>query len=87
MEGVALYYFNNDNVVREVNSSHKFYSYPSEYKNQNAPGTHIHMIKIYQKLMDQYTIKPNQSTVWKETYGCTNKFRFTSYIYLIKSFR
>ena len=66
MEGFALDYFKNDNIVREFNSSSEFYSYLSEYNKQVAPATHAHMMNIYQKLMGEYMIKENNSNVWDE---------------------
>ena len=46
MEGVALDYFNNDNIVIYVNSSYAFYLYLGEDNTQDAPGTHTHIMNI-----------------------------------------
>ena len=54
---VALDYSNNNNIVKKVNPFPEFYSYPSEYKNQDSPDTHTHMMNIYQILTNEYIIK------------------------------
>ena len=49
MEGVALDYLKNDNVVIEVNLSSVFYSYLRKDIKKDTPDTHDHMINIQQK--------------------------------------
>ena len=50
-------YFNNDNIVREVNTPYEFNEWLSEYNKQDLTDAHTHMLNIYQKLMDKYIIK------------------------------
>ena len=57
MKGVALDYFKNGNIVREVNLSSEVYSYLSEDKNKDESDTHATTENIYQKLMDEYMIE------------------------------
>ena len=47
MGGVALYYFNNYNMVIYANSLSTFYVYLSEDINQDSPDPHAYMINIY----------------------------------------
>ena len=51
-------YFNNDDIVREVNPSPAFYAYLSEDNNKDAPGTSSHMVNPYQKLINECITKP-----------------------------
>ena len=46
MEGVVMDYFNNYNIVREVNTSSTFHSYLGEDKNKDSIDTHTHMISL-----------------------------------------
>ena len=53
MEGVALDYFMNENIVTDYKLSYEFYSYLSKDKNQDTPGTYTNMMNIYQTFMDE----------------------------------
>ena len=46
MEGIDLDYFKHDNIIRQVNTSTEFYSYPSEDNNKDAPATYTYMMDI-----------------------------------------
>ena len=69
MEGVALVYLNNDKMVRDVKWWSVFNSYLSKYNKLDASNTHDHMMNTYHNLMDEYTKKSNDSTVWDGEYG------------------
>ena len=51
-------FFNNDDIVSEVNTSPTSYSYLSEDNNKDAPVTTSHMVNPYQKLINEYITKP-----------------------------
>ena len=52
-EVVALGYFNNNNIVREVNFLSVFCLYLRKDNNQDALDTHTHIMNIYQNLFDE----------------------------------
>ena len=83
MEGVALVYLNNYKLSWEFNPSSKFYSYLSQNNNTDAPGTHSHMMNLYQNLIDEYIIQENDSTVWGEIYCRLKQYRCALPVYLI----
>ena len=85
MEVIALDYFNNDIIVREVNSSSALYSYLSEDNKKYTLVTHDHVANIYQKLMDELIIKTKKSNFWEETDGCAKQYRCALYVYLMKN--
>ena len=41
------------------------------------------MVNIFQHLMDEYIIKPNESTIWEETDGCAKQYRYAIALYLM----
>ena len=73
----------NDNIFQEVNSSSEFYSQLRKDKKQDAPVTHAHRTNIHQKLMNEYIIKPNESTTWEEIDIGSNQYRFALAVYLV----
>ena len=49
MEGVALEYFKNDEIIRNANPSTAFYSYLREDNKQCVPETSAFMMNLCQK--------------------------------------
>ena len=40
-------------------------------------------MNIYQKLMNEYIVKANKSTLWEEIDGCAKKYRCELAVYLM----
>ena len=75
--------FNNVTVVRYSNSSSTFYSYLSEEIKHSSSDMYAHMMNPYQKLMDEYITKSNESTVLEEIYGKLKQYIFTLAVYFM----
>ena len=87
MEGIAVEYFTNSIDTGNNGKISEFNSYISDDKEQDACDSHAHMLYIFKYIFESVILVSGMSTAWKDTDGCTKKYRcaFAAYLMAVLS--